>query len=53
VAVGSEFRALSSPLLRVADRAVLPCPSCSRRLAAGAAGAAVRWGGAAAGPGED
>jgi hypothetical protein len=33
VAVGSEVRASASSLLRLADRAVLPCPSCSRMLA--------------------
>jgi hypothetical protein len=33
VAVGSEVRASASPLLRLADRAVLPCPSCGRMLA--------------------
>jgi len=32
VAVGSEVRASASPLLRLADRAMLPCPSCSRML---------------------
>ena len=33
MAVGSEVRASASSLLRLADRAVLPCPSCSRMLA--------------------
>jgi len=33
VAVGSKVTASSSPLLRLADRAVLPCPSCNRMLA--------------------